>query len=167
MTEPARLPDKLSDLAELALRDAETLDPKRYRPCASFYHGPPADASISGNGDGRCRVCLAGMLIAGTLQHDIESNLDSCDFDRETRYKLLALDYLRKGHVFAALDMLRQRLSRTETPEVRLAHQKAADAVEERTRGLPDKSNFQNWRAFRTHARWVRAAIEALRAEGC
>ena len=53
-------PKKLSDLIGLAVADARTLDRETYIPECWSWHTP-----VRNN---KCRVCLAGAVIAGTLR---------------------------------------------------------------------------------------------------
>ena len=53
-------PEKLSDLIELAVADARTLDRDTYIPDCWAWHAPGRN--------NKCRVCLAGAVIAGTLR---------------------------------------------------------------------------------------------------
>ena len=94
------LPDKLSDLAELALNDLEKCEamPEVYEIRMSAWHKP---------GVGKCLVCAAGAVMAQTLRvpHFLEKSPGF--FDRDTRLKLLAINSLRLGdlhHALRALD---------------------------------------------------------------
>ena len=53
-------PKKLSDLIGLAVRDARTLDRGTYIPDCWAWHTPGRN--------NKCRVCLAGAVMAGTLR---------------------------------------------------------------------------------------------------
>ena len=53
-------PKKLSDLIGLAVSDARALDRKTYIPDCWRWHTPGRN--------NKCRVCLAGAVIAGTLR---------------------------------------------------------------------------------------------------
>lgn len=98
-----RLPDRLSDLLELALSDLEKVEwDGRYVVRMSTWHTPF---------DGKCYVCLAGAIIAGTLGEEVEASLAPRHFDRDTEKKLLVLDLLRLGIVWKALEDLGLRRS--------------------------------------------------------
>lgn len=96
MTDTPKLPDKLSDLIELSVTDARKLDPEKYRPVAMHYHSP-----ISING--RCKICNAGAVIAGTLGTSHALRAVPSHFDDDTRRKLYALDHVRTGGFSAAM----------------------------------------------------------------
>ena len=94
-------PAKLSDLLNLAITDARKLDHARYTPMWMTWHRPrPLD--------GKCMVCLAGAVIAGTLGCSTGTSIDiatsdSADpesttiTDERWRRALWALDSAREG----------------------------------------------------------------------
>ena len=94
-------PAKLSDLIDLAIADARKLDHGRYTPVWMTWHRPrPLD--------GKCMVCLAGAVIAGTLGCATGTSIDiatseSADpqsttiTDEPWRRALWALDSAREG----------------------------------------------------------------------
>lgn len=89
------LPDKPSDLIELALSDLRKCeaDP-RYKIDMEVYH----EASTMTC----CLVCLAGSVMAKTLECDPELDADPCDqelFSIADAQKLDALDNFRLGEV--------------------------------------------------------------------
>lgn len=85
------LPDKPSDLIELALSDLEKVEKNpRYEINMSTWHTPDR---------GKCSVCLAGAVIAGTLEQSIRYDLSPQSFDENTRRKLVALDHFRLGYI--------------------------------------------------------------------
>ena len=95
-TETDTLPDKLSDLIEVALDDLEktAVDP-RYRVNMNTWHTPHK---------GVCHVCLAGAVMAQTLKLD-----PVVDYVRDRSLyavdrKLSALNNVRLGSVQLALD---------------------------------------------------------------
>lgn len=88
----SQLPDKLSGLIELALSDLEKAErsPDYSVDMSRFWHAPSG---------GACAVCLAGSVMAFSLQGDKEQWLYPSSYPRLTREKLLALNFLRKGMV--------------------------------------------------------------------
>lgn len=56
---------------------------------------------------GKCQVCLAGSVIAGTLNTDPSESVGPGDFaagcDRTTTEKLFALNSIRGGYLWSAL----------------------------------------------------------------
>ena len=100
------LPDKPSDLAELALRDMrKAIKSPRYHIHMGGWHIP----------NETCAVCAAGAVMAFTLgaSHD-EHILPGC-FSYLIKHKLLAIDCLRLGDVdraFRELGLDYQRAKR-------------------------------------------------------
>lgn len=82
-----QLPDKLSDLLDLAVTDAERAeaDP-RYELRMGTWHRP------SGS---KCLVCMAGAVMAFTLDADPARHLEP---DGQNMTKLWAIDSMREGN---------------------------------------------------------------------
>lgn len=98
--EPKLLPDKLSALTRVALKDLEKIEQdQRYVVDMSEWHW--MDKS------GECHVCFAGVVMAGTLTSSLYDSLTPVSFDEDTRKKLLALDEMRSGYVQNAVHTLR------------------------------------------------------------
>ena len=93
------LPDKLSDLLELALDDLEKIEKNpRYGITMSAWHEPLPD--------GICHVCLAGAVMAQTLEVPHNSDITPSLFPDTLSRKLNALDFLRKGEIaYAQMQM--------------------------------------------------------------
>jgi hypothetical protein len=86
-----KLPNKLSDLLELALKDLATVArSKRYVIDMGDWHYPK---------DGKCYVCLAGAVLACS---GADPNFELFPNSSGNREKLLALDLLRTGNIFQA-----------------------------------------------------------------
>lgn len=88
------LPDKLSDLIVVAVRDmrAARKDP-RYRLYGWTWHEPERR-------DDKCEICMAGAVIRGSLQCIGKRDMDlkpSSFLDNTVQRKLLALDHVRQG----------------------------------------------------------------------
>ena len=96
------LPDKPSELIRLALADLAlcAADPN-YRIDMGEWHKPE---------DGVCQVCLAGAVMAKSLNASRAAELYSSDFP-ENRQKIKVLDDFRNGIVCVALDDLGHDLS--------------------------------------------------------
>lgn len=89
-----KLPKKLSSLAKIAIGDLVKAErSSRYQIVMDTWHSPAI---------GRCSVCLAGSVIAFSLdkQPDRRYLPEDTDFPNQ----LYALDKLRKGHVADALE---------------------------------------------------------------
>ena len=93
-----KLPDKPSELIELALADLEKVEklPEVYDVYMPRWHRPSA---------GKCMVCLAGAVLAQTLSTDPKKNielsgsLDESGLDKDTWRKLRSLDDFRCGRI--------------------------------------------------------------------
>lgn len=88
---PIPLPDKISDLIELAIKDLEYVEskPDIYVVDMGVWHTP----------NSHCKVCLAGSVMAGTLKTDPTLRITTYSFDLDTSEKLEMLDNLRCGYV--------------------------------------------------------------------
>lgn len=105
------LPEKPSDLIELALADLRKVEKdERYVVNMRDWHAPaPAF--------GFCNVCLAGAVMAGTLGHSPDECLTPGDLGPTLDSKLRALDSLRLGRVRTALDYLGRAFDPDEVPD--------------------------------------------------
>ncbi len=92
------LPDKPSELIRLALKDLEAceLDPK-YQINMDSWHAPI---------DGKCAVCLAGAVMARTLDISPTRRVSPEDLGVDLFCRLSALDCLRIGCLENALQSL-------------------------------------------------------------
>ena len=151
-------PAKLSDLLDLAVADARRLDRARYTPIWMTWHRPNPDS-------GRCMVCLAGAVIAGTLGCSTETSIDiatsdSADpqsttiTDKRWRRALWALDSAREGHWLDAFQALHGAYPVGEL----------YDAVE----ALPEPADpeFNDWDKLETHLASLAARANDLRELG-
>lgn len=94
MTTKSKLPDKLSDLIEVAIKDLEACEKdSRYVVCMGVWHNAYPTLNT-------CVVCLAGAVMAKSLKGKSQLILYPCDFE-ETR-QLEALDSCRGGDVCSA-----------------------------------------------------------------
>lgn len=93
------LPDKPSALLRLALADLRKVEalPEIYTVDMGTYHE---------SWDGRCNVCLAGAVMAGTLNIPADEDTLPCNLGIVFAPKLHALDALRAGEVGGALARL-------------------------------------------------------------
>ena len=67
-------PSRLSDLIEMAIQDARSLDRSAYEPNAREWHLPT---------NGICMVCLTGAMIAQTMGEDPETDTEPKDYYEE------------------------------------------------------------------------------------
>jgi len=94
------LPNKLSDLGELALKNLEqAIRSPRHRIDMDVYH-------LGAPGLTRCRVCLAGATMAFTLNTSPGAKYLPANFPDEVEGCLYAIDWLRKGRVDLGLNSL-------------------------------------------------------------
>ena len=142
-TLPRTILYSMSHLLEAAINDARALDPRIYQPNSIALHS--ADANE------QCQVCLAGSLIAGTLQATPDQSFTPGQFDSNILGNLEALNYMRRGHWVLAFYEFYRYWPRT--------------CIEDRLRQLPKPSNtdFLGWRAFRAHLDSLEAILPELR----
>lgn len=96
----AHLPRKLSDLILLALDDLAKVErSKKYQVNMGTWHDPNFDDQSQYP----CQVCFAGAVIAKTLRTEPNREATPEDFPPPTSNRLLALDALRSGNLYAAL----------------------------------------------------------------
>ena len=100
-----KLPDKKFELLRLAIKDFKKVlaAPDQYTPNMYFWHYDGFSDSAP-----TCYVCLAGSVIAFTLEGPELDVLDPYDFDDDTRDKLKSLEHLRRGdldEVFEYVDL--------------------------------------------------------------
>ena len=100
-----RLPTKPSELLTVALNDLiKTEDDPRYIVDMYTWHEPIQALTVN---DDRCSVCLAGSVMAQSLEADPLLAVAPADFfDSETRQQLRALDYFQQGETVFALGFL-------------------------------------------------------------
>ena len=94
------LPDKLSELIIVALKDIEAV---RNTPGMEINMSDWHTPVIKGNGM-ICQVCFAGAVMSQSLHANPASQLDPDDFDGDISHKLEALDSLRSGEIDTAVN---------------------------------------------------------------
>ena len=151
-------PEKLSDLIELAIADARKLDRARYRPMWSTWHQPQPLG-------GKCMICLAGAVIAGTLGYAPETTVGIASEDtanprwvtithKKWRQALCALDWARVGNWESAY---------------RALHGTDPDGKTHDTLAwleTPVESAFSNWEDLDTHLKSLNMRANQLRQAG-
>ncbi len=147
-----RPPGTLSELIRLAIADARRLDQKTYAPLYRRWHAP-ADAASPG----RCNICLAGAVIAGTLgaAPDADVQLLATDEIDDTQWAnaLIALNYARMGKWKLARILLegwptsKQETAMAEIPK-------------------PAHYEFCDWNEFKTHLNSLEERAGRLQAAG-
>ena len=158
-----QLPDKLSDLIDLAIDDALSLDRAKYIPCHDYWHQP----SFEGEGPGSCAICFAGAAIAGTLKISpdkyyspgILSSVRKMNRPNERRIfcKLHALEAVRIGNINAALMFM----SDTDL-NFNSAHRVVIKAA-----GRPEGASFfRTWSDFERFLDWAGKVASELRKLG-
>ena len=91
MSKRNRPPKRLSDLVELAVNDARRLDRSVYEPRAAVWHTPDVEDPT------KCKVCLAGAVIAGTLHRLPSERFDFNQISDAWAKALDVLDLVRDG----------------------------------------------------------------------
>ena len=110
--------DKITDIPALirvAIEDAQMVDRSIYMPNASYWYAQFAEGSDEGD-PRTCNVCLAGMVLAGTLSVGLVEDLEDLDEDvhfdfedlpsKHTVNAIRSLDYIRIGLVGEAYKIL-------------------------------------------------------------
>lgn len=107
------LPNKPSDLAELALRDMrKAIRSPRYHISMGEWHVP----------NETCAVCAAGSIMAFTLNARREDRLEPHAFPAPTARKLNAIDDLRMGDVSEAFTTLGRSYAKGEKFDCDIAY---------------------------------------------
>ncbi len=148
-------PGKLSDLIELAIADARKLDRNHYTPMWWTWHRPS-------NKDGKCMVCLAGAVIAGTLRCATETSVDIATHGRNGpesatitdvawRRALWALDSAREGDWLDAFQVLHHAYPKGELYDM-------LEALPE-----PAHTEFNDWNTLDGHLESLATRVRQLR----
>jgi len=105
-----KLPEKMSELIALAIKDLKACEKlsEVYEINMEFWHNPH---------NNKCKVCLAGAVMAQTLEASPYAFIGPSEFDDDyeeenIQAKLFALDLLRSGETKDAFTELNQ-----ETPD--------------------------------------------------
>ena len=109
-----KLPDRPSELIRLAIRDMKGLDREKYWPEHGMWHTPvDHDWATNWRAFGKrqpqgveCLVCLAGAVIAGSLNGNPGMNLAPSKCSDDQALKLLALDDFRQGDFWCGVQRL-------------------------------------------------------------
>ena len=102
-TTTTTLPEKPSELIRLALKDLATCEASpKYRIHMDAWHQPSEK-------DEKCLVCLAGAIMAQTLESDPKTDLPPGHFGLRIWLAMQALDCFRTGAVGEGLDHLDYR----------------------------------------------------------
>ena len=138
-------PSRLSDLIEMAIQDARSLDRDIYEPNAREWHLPT---------NGICMVCLTGAMIAQTMGEDPETDTEPKDYYEEGWTEALyALNEARSGEYGYALIVMGMKL-----PE---------PAEDFRWRyPQPRNQDFRTWEELDDHMASLEDVIRALREKG-
>ena len=143
VSEPKRLPDTLADLLQCALDDASTLDIATYIPYSGNWHTRRRDYP--------CEVCLAGCIIAATLNNPPTRTLIPDMFSTDTEQKLDIVDSMRLGNWRGAFKCLYQQ-----DPTAEISRELFHIPV-------PRLCHFYGWIEFEKHLRSLTALLPQLR----
>ena len=137
-----RLPGALAGLGQAAIADAFALDREIYFPKCRQWHNPNTEG---------CVVCLAGCLIARTLDAPVSRIRFPSYYPVEIENKLVALDAMRCGHWNRAFHVFYGR-----DPVVEIV---------KRLRSLPRPAhaNFHGWYEFELHLASLESILPELR----
>ena len=156
------LPDKLSELLEVAINDLLSLDREKYTPTWDHWHTPPIDPD-----KGKCAVCLAGAVIANlddtspTSYIDVTEDVTFADNhlidDADLLRKLLALDELRSGSIARACDTMEIELSLEQTARIQCTYHTYYNNM---------GASFLDWPSAETHIEKLRIMVAELKEMG-
>ena len=141
---PHSLPDTMSDLLAAAIKDARTLDPRKYQPSCYEWHTP--------SDDGPCEICLAGSLMAATLETPPDRLVTPLSFSSSATRKLESLNYMRFGEWIVAYHSFYLHLPKPPFAK-RLYYLPQ-----------PEHSDFSGWVEFRKHLESLERVIDELRS---
>ena len=165
--------EKLSDVLELAIHDAKSIDPQLFQPIHS-------DWARKYKGEEVCQICLAGAVIAkhlypSDIAEDESFDVTPYDFVIDNKQKLSALDDLREAQ-FGCAHAYYQRWSHPD-PNMRQdgiyvdIDMNACDNFEAAVLKLlptalthDNSAEFRDWPEFRRHLDWLEhEVLPALR----
>ena len=102
-----KLPDRLSELIRVAVKDCRSLDPVIYFPNSEAWHEPNDSLYVEGEAREPCHICLAGGVIAKSLGQSPATRVVPISFvSTELQSKLDALEEARRGRLIQALDYI-------------------------------------------------------------
>lgn len=150
-------PEKLSDLIDLAIEDARSLNRTVYQPNYTVWHMAEPEY---------CNVCLAGAMLAGTLGEPSDMTTAPEHYSDDWNNALVALDSVRNGLYFEALIDLGVEddgyADAAQVPndveDARLAFNSALPQ--------PVEEDFHSWEQFDQHLASLEAVADALRQRG-
>ena len=155
-------PDTLSKLIRLAIKDARRLNKDTYWPNYTQYHTPHSECSYYPDEQTAelptttCHICVAGAVIAGTLNGDPSIEIRPEDYSFWTA-ELEALDRIRVGDYLGAYFYFRgYYLSK----DMETALTKLADRFQ------PFHSEFNGWKEFTIHLNSLEELAQLLAQEG-
>lgn len=140
----AQLPGTMNGLLEAAINDARTLDRASYYPSSREWHN-------FYRGSARCKICLAGCIIAGSLKVAPDINVDSASFDLRTESLLDALDQMRYGIWSKAHRLIYGDIATSDLREYLYALLQ------------PSRSDFTGWDDFDVHLASLESFLPRLR----
>lgn len=138
-----KLPDTMSGMLAVAVKDARKLPRALYEPQSMRWH--------SFTPHNTCQVCLAGAVIAGTLKTPRDRTVYPQQLAGDATRKLESLDYIRRGEWLMAFKCFYLRWPKI--PAGRLLHHLPT----------PSDTHFNGWDEFSRHLDSLEAAIPELR----
>ena len=153
----------IASLARVAVADGRALNRALYRPLSSQWHSYKgatdcgcADCQAGEAGQPVCNVCLAGAVIAGSLNVEFESTFGPSKaidtFGAETARAIRALDYVRCGDYYYAYE------------NAGLAIDFEVSRASLREIAQPEQGSFKGWEQFEEHLDSIEAIAEQLQA---
>ena len=139
-----------SELIRVAVADARSLDRKKYFPDSVKFHESPYGEN--------CHVCLAGAVIARTLNADMHRSYRPGYYEYDIGCRLLAIDALRVGNLKEAVFNLGWHK--------RTGFDKSAILSTQNRLQRPVACNFLGWADMDKHLDSMEEYAGALEAEG-
>lgn len=156
--------EKPSELLRVVLDDYADIDRDLYYPYAARFHEAEGyDYPLRWKD--KCVVCDAGMVMAGTLRGDPNSDLFPRDYSEEIEARLDAIDSLRNGELVDALHLISFGSDPSEDDEMPEDVQEAAE-VFEALYDSPDFESFDGWSEMDQHAKSLEMYIKRLEKHG-
>lgn len=145
------LPNKLSEIIEVALKDLESLEnDKNY--CIDMQEYYSFDSDLK-----QCQVCLAGCILAREFELPLDYEFSICNVDTFVYNKLNMLDDVRQGSFRSAI-------------YVSLGSVDSGRAIAERVNGLIKEEVGGLWDTYRESPRTfkenLKIAVKILKENG-
>ena len=138
------LPDTMHELLAVAITDAKAISRRVYKPHFGYWHCPIDN--------GKCLVCLAGSIIARSLNSPAKANIRPSFLSTDVQRKMDALNAMRHGNWLHAYDLIYNSAPDRSTLDALLSLP------------APAQCDFIGWRQFNAHLKSLQRILPKLRA---